>query len=193
MCSTGQPSDIMDVSSEVCCMELAQQKRLLFCGLCKGTVLIYPLAFAHETLCLLPPESLHAVRSMAISSREDRIAVAYEDEVCLFEITARDSFPCVEGPSHRYSLSLLHSPVSAMALLPDSRLLYGTLGGEVAVYDFREASAAELDHHASAITCIAMSNWDTHALVGSADCVQKLWCLKPIMLDHTMEYKVIVY
>ncbi|XP_036443049.1 NACHT domain- and WD repeat-containing protein 1 [Colossoma macropomum] len=182
-------SDSMEVSSDVCCMELAQQKRLLFCGLRTGTILIYPLAFAQETLCLPPPESLPEVRSMAISPREDRMAVSYVDAVCLFEITARDSFPCVEGPFESYSLSLLHSPVSAMALLTDCRLLYGTLGGEVAVYDFKNATAAELDHHGAAITCVALSNWDTHALIGSEDCVQKLWNLSPLLLDHTMEYK----
>ncbi|XP_072516937.1 NACHT domain- and WD repeat-containing protein 1 [Salminus brasiliensis] len=188
-CSEGMSSDPMEVSSEVCCMELAQQKRLLFCGLRTGTIFIYPLAFAQETLCLPPPESMPEVRSMAVSPREDRMAVAYEDAVCLFEITARDSFPCVEGPFESYSLSLLHSPVSAMALLPDCMLLYGTLGGEVAVYDFKSATAAELDHHGAAITCIVLSNWDTHALIGSEDCVQKLWNLRPLLLDHTMEYK----
>lgn len=181
----------MDVCAEVCCMELAQEKQLLFCGLCTGTVLIYPLAFPQETLCLPPPESLPTVRSMAISPREDKIAVAYEDTVCLFEITTRDSFPCVEGPIHNYSLSLLHSPVSAMALLPDCRLLYGTFGGEVAIYDFKSATTAELDQHGAAITCIALSNWDKHALVGSEDCVQKLWNMSPVLLDHTMEYKVV--
>ncbi|KAI5626673.1 NACHT domain- and WD repeat-containing protein 1 isoform X2 [Silurus asotus] len=188
-CSEGMSSDTMDVCSEVCCMELAQQKQLLFCGLCTGTVLIYPLAFPQETLCLPPPESLPTVRSMAISPREDKIAVAYEETVSLFEITARDSFPCVEGPIHNYSLSLLHSSVSAMALLPDCRLLYGTFGGEVAIYDFKSATAMEVDHHGAAITCIALSNWDKHALVGSEDCVQKLWSLSPVLLDHTMEYK----
>ncbi|XP_076880885.1 NACHT domain- and WD repeat-containing protein 1 [Brachyhypopomus gauderio] len=185
----GLSRESMAVSSEVCCLELAQQKQLLFCGLRTGTVLIYPLAFPEETLCLPPPESLPAVRSMAISPREDRVAVAHEDVVHLFEVTARDSFPCVEGPFHSYSLTLLHSPVSAMALLHDCRLLYGTLGGEVAVYDFKSAKAAEVDRHGDAITCVALSNWDTHALIGSQDCVQKLWSLNPLLLDHTMEYK----
>lgn len=188
-CSEGLSSGSMDVSSEVCCMEFAQQKRLLFCGLGTGTIFIYPLDFTLETLCIPPPESLPTVRSMAISPREDRVAVAYEDAVCLFEITLRDSFPCVDGPFQRYSLCLLHSSISAMALLSDCRLLYGTFGGEVVIYDFKSASAAELDHHGSAITCITMSNWDAHALIGSQDSVQKLWNLNPVVLDHTMEYK----
>ncbi|XP_051531266.1 NACHT domain- and WD repeat-containing protein 1 [Myxocyprinus asiaticus] len=191
-CSEGETcllSDSMDASSEVCCLELAQQKRLLFCGLRTGTILIYPLDFAPETLCLPPPESLPTVRSMAVSPQEDRMAVVYEDVVCLFEITSRDSFPCVDGPFERYSLCLLHSPISAMALLSDCRLLYGTFGGEVVIYDFKTATTTEMDHHGAAITCITMSNWDSHALIGSQDCVQKLWNLRPVLLDHTMEYK----
>ncbi|TRY57443.1 hypothetical protein DNTS_031430 [Danionella cerebrum] len=187
--SEGMKPNSMDVSSEVCCLELAQHKRLLFCGLQTGTVFIYPLDFTLETLCLPPPESLPMVRSMAISPREDRIAVAYEDAVCLFEITARDSFPCVDGPFERYSLCLLHSAISAMALLSDCRLLYGTFGGEVVIYDFKSATATELDRHGTAITCITMSNWDVQALIGSQDCVQKLWNLSPVLLNHTMEYK----
>uniref|UniRef100_A0AAY5EIB3 AAA+ ATPase domain-containing protein n=1 Tax=Electrophorus electricus TaxID=8005 RepID=A0AAY5EIB3_ELEEL len=129
----------MEVSSEVCCLELAQHKQLLFCGLRTGTVLIYPLAFPEETLCLPPPESLPAVRGMAISPLEDR-------NCC--------------GPRGR------GAPVR-----DPRRLLYGTLGVRC-IYDFKSASAAELDHHGAAITCIALSNWDTHALIGSQDCVR---------------------
>lgn len=128
---SGSSTDTMAVSAEVCCLELAQHKKLLFCGLTTGTVLIYPLAFPKETLCIPPPENLPTVRCMAIGGQEKHMAVAYEDSVYLFEITTRDSFPSVEGPSARFALSLLHSPVSSMALLPDCRLLYGTACGEV--------------------------------------------------------------
>ncbi|XP_031642138.1 NACHT domain- and WD repeat-containing protein 1 [Oncorhynchus kisutch] len=188
-CHTGSSADTMAVSAEVCCLELAQNKKLLFCGLTTGTVLIYPLAFPKETLCIPPPETLPTVRCMAIGGQEKHMAVAYEDSVCLFEITARDSFPSVEGPSARFSLSLLHSPVSSMALLPDCRLLYGTACGEVTMYDFKSASTATLDGHRSRVNCVTTSNWGTHALVGSEDAVQRLWGLTPLVLDHTMEYK----
>uniref|UniRef100_A0A8C8GNP9 AAA+ ATPase domain-containing protein n=1 Tax=Oncorhynchus tshawytscha TaxID=74940 RepID=A0A8C8GNP9_ONCTS len=181
-CHTGSSTDTMAVSAEVCCLELAQNKKLLFCGLTTGTVLIYPLAFPKETLCIPPPETLPTVRCMAIGGQEKHMAVAYEDSVCLFEITARDSFPSVDGPSARFALSLLHSPVSSMALLPDCRLLYGTACGE-------SASTATLDGHRSRVNCVTTSNWGTHALVGSEDAVQRLWGLTPLVLDHTMEYK----
>uniref|UniRef100_A0A8C8GKV8 AAA+ ATPase domain-containing protein n=1 Tax=Oncorhynchus tshawytscha TaxID=74940 RepID=A0A8C8GKV8_ONCTS len=188
-CHTGSSTDTMAVSAEVCCLELAQNKKLLFCGLTTGTVLIYPLAFPKETLCIPPPETLPTVRCMAIGGQEKHMAVAYEDSVCLFEITARDSFPSVDGPSARFALSLLHSPVSSMALLPDCRLLYGTACGEVTMYDFKSASTATLDGHRSRVNCVTTSNWGTHALVGSEDAVQRLWGLTPLVLDHTMEYK----
>ncbi|XP_030640015.1 NACHT domain- and WD repeat-containing protein 1 [Chanos chanos] len=187
--SKGLSGHRMQASADVCCLELAQQKQLLMCGLTTGTILIYPLTFAPETLCLPPPENLPAVRSMAVNLREDRLAVAYEDAVCLFEITSRDSFPCVDGPYESFSLSLLQSCVSGMALLPDCRLLYGTITGDVALYDFKSASATELGQLGARVTCVALSTWGTHALIGSQECVQQLWSLSPLLLDHMMEYK----
>ncbi|KAI3369162.1 hypothetical protein L3Q82_026115 [Scortum barcoo] len=188
---TGSPSERLPVSAEVCCLELAQHKRLLLCGLTSGTVLIYPLALPQETLCIPPPESLCRVLCLAVSSQEKHLAVAYEDSVCLFEITTRDSFPTVEGPlaGGRFALSLLHGPLSSMALLPDRRLLYGTSCGDVKLHDFSGAGGSDLKPHCSRVTCVTASNWGGHALVGSEDAVQRLWALKPLTLDHTMEYK----
>ncbi|XP_068176521.1 NACHT domain- and WD repeat-containing protein 1 [Antennarius striatus] len=186
---TGSLSERLEASAEVCCLELAQHKRLLLCGLTTGTVLIYPLALPQETLCIPPPESLSRVLCLAVSSQERHAAVAYEDSVSLFEITTRDNFPRVEGPLRTVSLSLLHAPLSSMALLPDRRLAYGTSCGEVKLHDFRSGGGADLEPHRSRVTCVSASNWGTHALVGSEDAVQRLWALKPVALDHTMEYK----
>ncbi|KAG7513905.1 NACHT domain-containing and WD repeat-containing 1 [Solea senegalensis] len=187
--SKGSVCDRLAVSAEVCCLELAQQKRLLLCGLTTGTVLIYPLALPQETLCIPPSESLSRVLSLAVSSQEKHVAVAYEDSVCLFEITARDSFPSVDGPLQRFPLSLLHAPLSSMALLSDRRLLYGTSCGEVRLYDFSSGRNSDLEPHRSRVTCVTVSNWGKHALVGSEDAVQRLWALNPPTLDHIMEYK----
>ncbi|XP_059197113.1 NACHT domain- and WD repeat-containing protein 1 [Centropristis striata] len=187
--NTGCLSERLAVSAEVCCLELAQQKRLLLCGLTSGTVLIYPLALPQETLCIPPPESLCRALCIAVSSQEKHVAVAYEDSVCLFEISNRDSFPTVEGPLQRAPLSLLHAPLSCMALLPDRRLLYGTSCGEVKLHDFSGAGSCSLEPHRSRVTCVTASNWGGHALVGSEDAVQRLWALNPPVLDHTMEYK----
>ncbi|XP_071402923.1 NACHT domain- and WD repeat-containing protein 1 [Centroberyx affinis] len=186
---TGSPSECLEVSAEVCCLELAQQKRLLLCGLKSGTILIYPLALPQETLCIPPPESLPRVLCLAFDPQEKRVAVAYEDAVCLFEIASRDSFPAVEGPLHKFPLSLLHSPLSSMALLADRRLLYGTGCGEVNLLDFRSGGTSALEPHRTRVTCVTAGNWGRHALVGSEDAVQRLWALNPLVLDHTMEYK----
>ncbi|KAM9848826.1 NACHT domain- and WD repeat-containing protein 1 [Aulostomus maculatus] len=186
---TGSIVDRLPVSTEVSCLDLAQHKRLLLCGLTTGTVLIYPLDLPQETLCIPPPESLPRVLCLAVSPQEKHMAVAYEDSVCLFEITTRDSFPTVEGPLDRFPLSLLQAPLSSMALLSDFRLLYGTCGGEVKFYNFSSRSSLSLQSHRSRVTCVAASNWGTHALVGSEDAVQRLWALSPLELDHTMEFK----
>ncbi|KAM7011931.1 LOW QUALITY PROTEIN: NACHT domain- and WD repeat-containing protein 1 [Tautogolabrus adspersus] len=186
---SGSLSERFAVSAQVCCLDVAQHKRLLFCGLTTGTVLIYPLALPQETLCIPPPESLSRVLCLAVSSQEKHIAVAYEDLVCLFEITTRDSFPTVEGPLQTLLLSLLHAPLSSMALLPDRRLLYGTSCGEVKLHNFSSGSSSDLEAHRSRVTCVTVSNWGTHALVGSEDAVQRLWALNPPVLDHTMEFK----
>ncbi|KAF3835780.1 hypothetical protein F7725_028338 [Dissostichus mawsoni] len=185
----GSLSECYAVSAEVCCLEVAQHKRLLLCGLTTGTVLIYPLSMPQETLCIPPPESLSRVLCIAVSSQEKHMAVAYEDSVCLFEITNRDSFPTVEGPLKRVPLSLLHAPLSSMALLSDRRLLYGTSCGEVKLHDFSSGSSSGLEPHRSRVTCVTAGHWGTHALVGSEDAVQRLWALSPLVLDHTMEYK----
>ncbi|XP_078802631.1 NACHT domain- and WD repeat-containing protein 1 [Oryzias latipes] len=185
---TGSLVERLAVSAEVSCLELAQHKRLLLCGLTSGTVLIYPLSLPQETLCTPPPESLSGVLCLAVSPQEKNLAVAYEDSVCLFEMATRDSFPTVEGPLKRFPLSLLHAPLSCMALLPNRRLLYGTSCGSVVLNGFG-GGVSELQPHGSKVTCVTASNWGSHALVGSQDGVQRLWALNPPSLDHTMEHK----
>ncbi|CAI5639334.1 unnamed protein product [Oreochromis niloticus] len=187
---TGSVCERLPVSAEVSCLELAQNKRLLLCGLMSGTVLIYPLALPQETLCIPPPESLCRVLCLTAGTQEKHLAVAYEDSVCLFEITSRDNFPTVEGPLEKFALPLLHAPLSAMALLRNRRLLYGTSCGEVKLWDFgRGGDVTDLEPHRSGVTCVTVSNRGAHALVGSEDAVQRLWALNPLALDHTMEYK----
>jgi len=181
--------DTLHVSAEVACLVLASDKRLLFCGLKTGTVLIYPLNLPQETLCIPPPESLPQVQCLVFDPKERRMAVAYEGAVSLFKVTSRDGFPIVEGPLKSFSLSLLQSPVSSMALLADGRLLYGTCCGELTVYDFNTSCLTPLESQSGRVTCVLAGNWGGHALVTSGDSLLRLWSLKPLLLDHTMEYK----
>lgn len=183
-------SERYPLPAELSCLELAQHRRLLLCGLTSGTVLLYPLALPQETLCIPPPESLCRVVCLAASAQEKHLAVAYEDCVRLFQVASRDSFPTVEGPLQTLPLPLLQGPLSAMALLSDRRLLYGTACGQVTLADLRDGSSTGLEPHGSRVTCVTASTWQSHALVGSEDGVQKLWSLDPLLLDHTMEFKV---
>lgn len=177
--------------AEVSCLELAQNKHLLLCGMTTGTVLIYPLDQPQETLCIPPPEGLSRVLCLAVSSRENFLAMAYEDFVTLFEITSRAGLPRVEGPVSRFFLPP-KALLSSMAMLSDRRLMYGTDCGEVKLYDFTNCSSSSLEPHSSRVTCVTASNLGTHALVGSEDAVQRLWGLNPPGLEHTMEYKVTI-
>uniref|UniRef100_A0A3B3RHF2 NACHT and WD repeat domain containing 1 n=1 Tax=Paramormyrops kingsleyae TaxID=1676925 RepID=A0A3B3RHF2_9TELE len=185
-----EESETIAVSSEVSCMELAQKKKLLFCGVKTGTILIYPLANSPETLCIPPPETLPTVCCMAVSQAEDRMAVAYQESICVFEITERDGFPGVEGPFQTLPLSLLHSPISCMALLSECRLLKGSNCGEVTLYDFKNTCVTSLGRHQTKITCITVSRTESLALIGSQDSVQRLWSLSPLRLHYTMEHQV---
>ncbi|KAJ8278725.1 hypothetical protein COCON_G00057910 [Conger conger] len=165
----GTSREPIEVSAVVTCLGLAPKKRLLFCGVKTGTILIYPLALAPETLCLPPPETLPSVRC--------------------FAIVIRDDFPCVEGPREKLPLSLLHSPISCMGLLRDGGVLHGTSSGEVTLHNFQSATAESMDRHSSEITCIAVSHRGTHALIGSRDSIQRLWRLSPLEECYAMEYK----
>ncbi|KAK7889204.1 hypothetical protein WMY93_024764 [Mugilogobius chulae] len=186
---TGCIAERMAVSVQVSCLEVAQTKRLLLCGLVSGTVFIYPLSQPQETLCIPPPESLTPVRTLALSPSERLLCVAYEDQVCVFQLTSRDCFPAVEGPENRLVLGLLHGPLSCCGLLNDQRFIYGTSCGEVRVYDFKSGSGSVLEPHRSRISCVTVSNWESHVLIGSEDTTQRLYSLKPARLQHTMDYK----
>ncbi|XP_061744693.1 NACHT domain- and WD repeat-containing protein 1-like [Nerophis ophidion] len=188
--NTGKASGHLALSAAVSCLALAQHKRLLLVGLSSGAVLIYPLDLPEETLAIPPPESLRGVLQVALSVQETRAVVAYEDSLCVFHITTRERYPSLEGPLERVQLSAQDGTLSAVALLSDRRLLYGTECGGVTLYDgARGGATTTLERHRSNITCLTPSNWGTHFLVGSQDAVQQLWSLKPLAVKHVMEYK----
>ncbi|KAJ0065720.1 hypothetical protein NL108_017248, partial [Boleophthalmus pectinirostris] len=187
---TGGVTERMAVSVAVSCLEVGQVKRLLVCGLVSGTVFVYPLSQPEETLCIPPPESLSPVRTLALSPSERLLSVAYEDQVCVFTLTSRDLLPAIEGPTARLVLGLLHGPLTCCGLLNDQRFIYGTSCGEVRVHDFRSGSGRVLESHRSRVSCVTLSNWESHVLIGSDDTTQRLYTLNPPRLQHVMDYKV---
>ncbi|XP_015220730.2 NACHT domain- and WD repeat-containing protein 1 [Lepisosteus oculatus] len=190
-CQSGRCSEERAVSAEVSCLEVAQSRQLLFCGLQTGTVLIYPLGFGPEAMCIPPPESLSPVLGLAVSKQEDRLAVAYEDAICVFEISPGDAYPTVERALGKLPLPGPGRPwaLSCAAVLSDCRVLYGADSGQVWLRDLGGSEAVALEGHRTKVTCIAVSNSEEFSLVGSQDSVQRLWRLSPLLLDHEMNYK----
>ncbi|MGH0163081.1 UNVERIFIED_CONTAM: hypothetical protein FKN15_073816 [Acipenser sinensis] len=181
----GSSVDTIDCSAEVCCLEVAQLKKLLFCGVRSGTVLVYPLEFRLDAMCIPPPEPLQKVCSIGLSKLEDRLAVAYEDTILVFDFNPGKDYPVIPGPIHK--LAAPQHTVSSIAVLSDCSLLCGLENGEVSF--LKDSNAVPLQAHSSQITCIAISNQEIHALVGSQDSIQRLWNLKLGLLDHEMKYK----
>ncbi|MBN3275139.1 NWD1 protein, partial [Polyodon spathula] len=181
----GSSVDTIDTSAEVCCLEVAQLKKLLFCGVRSGTVLVYPLEFRLDAMCIPPPEPLQKVCSIGLSKLEDRLAVAYEDTILVFDINPGKDYPVIPGPIHK--LTAPQHTVSSIAVLSDCSLLCGLESGEVSF--LKDSIAVPLQAHSSQITCLAISNHEIHAFVGSQDSIQRLWNLKLGLLDHEMKYK----
>ncbi|KAM8873751.1 LOW QUALITY PROTEIN: NACHT domain- and WD repeat-containing protein 1 [Spinachia spinachia] len=123
----------------------------------------------------------------------DRFLDLQHDDNVLSSCVSSDCRLLVSGAADQLlqgiPLSLLHAPLSSMALLSDRKLLYGTSCGEVRFHDFCSGSSSDLEAHRCRVTCVTVSNRGTRALVGSEDAVLRLWNLSPLALDHTMEYK----
>ncbi|KAG2463912.1 NWD1 protein, partial [Polypterus senegalus] len=187
----GVTKDTIDTSAEVCCLEIAQAKRLLFCGLVSGTVLVFPLDSPSDTMCLPPPASRQKVCCFGVSPKEEWLAVAYEDTILLYDIYPGMEHCMVEGPDHTFVLPQKEI-ITSIAVLSNYRIVYGTEAGEVTLHLLKESTSVPLKSHGSNITCIAVSHAETHALIGSQDSVQRLWDLNLSLLDHEIDYKGIL-
>ncbi|CAN9500293.1 unnamed protein product [Ophioblennius macclurei] len=190
---TGLLDQPLAVSAAVNVLEFLQQKRVLVCGLDGGTVLMFPLAQPQETIGIPPPESTSRVLALAACAQEQRLVVAHEDAARLFALGSRDGVLSVEGPLQSVPLSLLHAPLTAMTLLAGERLLYGTACGAVALCGFMDGVTCELEPHRATITCVTAGKGGVYAFVGSEDAIQRLWALEPLTLEHTMEYKGLLF
>ncbi|XP_043946656.1 NACHT domain- and WD repeat-containing protein 1 [Protopterus annectens] len=187
-CSEGKMMDTLDVSSPVSCLEVANNKRLLFCGLVSGTVLAFPLDARQDTLCIPPPEMLHPVSAIGISKQDERLAVAYENCIFVFNISPGEPYPVIDGPAYQYSTAG-PSVISSIAVLTDYRVLYGLTNGELCLYHCMDSKNIPLQAHGSKVTCLETSNSERHALSGCEDATQRLWNLHLCQWDHEMQYK----
>ncbi|KAM3937313.1 NACHT domain- and WD repeat-containing protein 1 [Leptodactylus fuscus] len=184
----GRMTDILEASSEVTCLEIANCKRTLFCGLTSGTVLAFPLDQRQEVACIPPPDHSLPVLCIYLSKQENYLAVAYQDIILIYEITKGDPLPMLDGPMYSVHPHISGS-VSRVAIFEDQRIIYGMEGGELCLYNPRKDDNQILESHTSKVTCLETSTKETYALSGCEDSVQRLWNMETYDWEHEMCYK----
>ncbi|KAM4807933.1 NACHT domain- and WD repeat-containing protein 1 [Rhinophrynus dorsalis] len=184
----GRMADILEASSDVTCLEVAERKRVLFCGLTSGTVLAFPLVQRQDVACIPPPDNNIAVLCLSLSKQENRLAVAYHNLILLFDVSKGDPLPVLEGPIHSICPDI-PSSVCRVAILEDLRVIYGMAKGELFLFSCEKGEGRALEPHGSRITCLEISNKEVFALSGCGDAVQRLWNLKTGDWKYEMCYK----
>ncbi|NXS60170.1 NWD1 protein, partial [Brachypteracias leptosomus] len=184
----GTVCDTLDTSAPVRCLEIAEQRQLLFTGLVSGTVLVFPLTSQQDVTCVPPPESKKPVMDMAINKQEQQLAIAYDDLVLVLDIAPADLCPGIDRPIYSFKAQLPGSLISKVIVLADYRVLYGTTSGDLFLYDCPRAQGFPLEGHRSQISCLESSHGEQWALSGSADSLQCLWDLESCQQEHEMCY-----
>ncbi|XP_063770572.1 NACHT domain- and WD repeat-containing protein 1 [Pseudophryne corroboree] len=184
----GRMADILEASSEVNCLEIANCKRILFCGLISGTVLAFPLDQRQDVACIPPHDHGSAVICLSLSKQESYLAVAYSDIILLFEITKGDPLPMLDGPMFSIRPEV-PSPVTRVAIFEDQRVIYGMSGGELWLFSPETIENHQLESHESKVTCLEISTKETYVLSGSEDSVQRLWNMETGHWEHEMYYE----
>uniref|UniRef100_A0A8C2V7E1 NACHT and WD repeat domain containing 1 n=1 Tax=Chinchilla lanigera TaxID=34839 RepID=A0A8C2V7E1_CHILA len=172
----GEAQDALDTSSEVRRLEVAEGPKLLFAGLASGAVLVFPLDSRQDVLCVPPPEARKPVVDMALSKREDRLAVAYDNIVLVLDVAPGDPCPAVEGPVYTFYTQLPET-VASVAVLGDRRVLYGMTSGDLFLYACADSQVFPLEAHGSRVTCVDVSHGEQLAVSGSQEGQLCLWDL----------------
>ncbi|XP_056374124.1 NACHT domain- and WD repeat-containing protein 1 [Hyla sarda] len=184
----GRMADILEASSEVTCLEIANGKRILFCGLTSGTVLAFPLDQRQDVACIPPPDNSLPVICLSLSKQENHLALAYQDTILLYEITKGDPLPMLDGPLYSVHPSIAGT-VSRVAIFDDKRIIYGMVGGELCLFNPEKDENYKMESHESKVTCLEISTKETYALSGCEDSVQRLWNMETCDWEHEMCYK----
>lgn len=185
----GEVQDVLDVSSEVRCLEVAEGPKLLLAGLASGAMLGFPLDARQDVLCVPPPEAHKPVVGMALSKREDRLAIAYDNIVLVLDVVPGDPCPAIEGPVCIFYTQLPET-VTSVAVLDDCRVLYGMTSGNLFLYACTNSQVFPLEAHGSPITCVDVSHSELLAVSGSQEGRLCLWDLRAcecrLELDHVV-------
>ncbi|XP_075681436.1 NACHT domain- and WD repeat-containing protein 1 [Rhinoderma darwinii] len=184
----GRMTDILEASSDVTWLEIANRKRILFCGLTSGTVLAFPLDQRQDVACIPPTDHNLPVLCLSLSKQENHLAVAYQDIILLYEVTKGDPLPMLDGPMYSVNPNIPGS-VSRVAIFEDQRIIYGLMEGELCLFNPEKDDNHNLESHESKVTCLEISTTETYALSGCEDSVQRLWNMKTGDWEHEMCYK----
>ncbi|XP_058148611.1 NACHT domain- and WD repeat-containing protein 1 [Dasypus novemcinctus] len=183
----GEEQDVLDVSNEVRCLEVAEQARLLFTGLVSGTVLVIPLDSRQDVLCIPPPEARQAVACLALSKDEACLAVAYDCVVLVLDISPGDPCPVIDGPTYTFYTQLPEA-IASVAVLGGHRVVYGMTDGGLFLYECARSQVFPLEAHGCHITCVAVSHGEQLAVSGSDDALLCLWDLQACKCKFEMSY-----
>ncbi|XP_040846614.1 NACHT domain- and WD repeat-containing protein 1 isoform X1 [Ochotona curzoniae] len=187
--AAGEERDVLDASSEVRCVEVAEQTQLLLAGLASGVVLLVPLTSRQDVVCVPPPEARRAVTCLSLDKRETRLAVAYDNLVQVLDIGPGDPCPVVEGPTYTFYTQLPES-ITCLAVLGDCRVLYGMSRGEIFLYQCTGARVCALEAHGGRVTCLHVSHGEQLAVSGAEDALLCLWDLQAGRCTAEMGYMV---
>ncbi|XP_070593727.1 NACHT domain- and WD repeat-containing protein 1 [Erythrolamprus reginae] len=182
----GKEQDKLDASAPVQCLEVAEQKNLLFVGLVSGTVLVFPLDSRQDVGCIPPAENQKPICNLALTQNEDQLAVASDDLVQVLDLHQEEMGLLIDQPAYTFYTQIPGAAISDMALLSGYRVLYGMTNGELFVYHCLEAHVFPLEAHGSCITCLTTSHGEKWLLSGSEDSVLCLWDVELHSWDHQM-------
>nr|KAF6481335.1 NACHT and WD repeat domain containing 1 [Molossus molossus] len=184
----GEEQDALDTSSEVRCLEVAEQAKLLFTGLISGIVLVFPLNSRQDVTCIPPPEARKAVNCMALSKGEECLAIAYDNIVLVLDIiNPRDPCPVIDGPIYTF-YTQLPVTISSVAVLADYRVIYGMTNGDLFLYECANSKVFPLEAHGSRVTCVEVSHKEQLAVSGSEEALLCLWDLQACKWKFEMSY-----
>ncbi|XP_074240537.1 NACHT domain- and WD repeat-containing protein 1 isoform X3 [Saimiri boliviensis] len=174
----GEEHDSLDTSSEVRCLEVAEQHKLLFTGLVSGVVLVFPLNSRQDVICIPPPEARKAISCMSLSKREDRLAIAYDNIVLVLDISPGDPCPLIDGPRSRVTCVEVSHKEQLLASGSEDALL--------CLWDLqackRKFQMSYTSSYCRGVQCACFSKDDKYVYVGLKDRSILVWSV----LDGTL-------
>ncbi|XP_026526591.1 NACHT domain- and WD repeat-containing protein 1 [Notechis scutatus] len=185
----GKEHDKLDASAPVQCLEVAEQKNLLFVGLVSGTVLVFPLDSRQDVGCIPPSENQKPICNLALTQNEDQLAVACDDLVQVLDLHQEKMGLLIDRPAYTFYTQIPGATISNVALLSGYRVLYGMTNGELFMYYCLEAHVFPLEAHGNCITCLMTSHGEKWLLSGSEDSLLCLWDVQLCSWEHQMFFQ----